>query len=111
MTATLAFVGGIDARLVGDTWFHVVQENDRPTGFSAAFGIGPANYTIAERDAYTVVNLRAGVQADNWTVTAFVTNLMDENYLEEVIPAPEFGGSFISPGTQRRAGIEAVIRF
>lgn len=111
MTANLAFVGGIDARLVGDTWFHVIQENDRPTGFSAAFGAGPANYTLAERDAYTVVNLRAGVQADNWTVTAFVTNLMDENYLEEVIPAPEFGGSFISPGTQRRAGIEAVIRF
>jgi iron complex outermembrane receptor protein len=111
MTATLAFVGGVDARLVGDTWFHVVQENDRPTGFSAAFGIGPANYTIAERDAYTVINLRAGVQADNWTVTAFITNLMDEDYLEEVIPAPEFGGSFISPGTQRRAGIEAFILF
>lgn len=111
MTDTLDFIGGIDASFVGDTWFHVVQENDRPTGFSAAFGIGPANYTIAQRDAYGVVNLRAGIGADSWSVSAFMTNLLDENYLEEVIPAPEFGGSFISPGTQRRFGIEANFRF
>jgi iron complex outermembrane receptor protein len=111
MTDTLDFIGSIDASFVGDTWFHVVQANDRPTGFSNAFGIGPANYEIAQRDAYGVVNLRAGIGADSWSVSAFVTNLLDENYLEEVIPAPEFGGSFISPGTQRRFGVEANFRF
>jgi iron complex outermembrane receptor protein len=105
MSQALDFTASIDASLVGDTWFHVVQTEDRPTGF------GPANYTLSQRDAYGVLNLRAGIQSEAWTVTAFVTNLTDTNYLEEVIPAPEFGGSFISPGTQRRAGIEAVIRF
>ena len=33
------------------------------------------------------------------TLTAFATNLTDEKYLEEVIPAPEFGGSFNHPGS------------
>jgi iron complex outermembrane receptor protein len=106
MTEALNFVGSIDASLVGDTWFHVIQNNDRPT----LFGLD-GNYGIAERDAYGVVNVRGGIQSDNWTVSAFVTNLLDENYLEEVIPAPEFGGSFISPGTQRRVGVEATFRF
>lgn len=105
-TDNLDFIGSIDASLVGDTWFHVVQNESRPTLFAL-----DGNYGIAERDAYGVVNVRAGLGTDTWTVTAFITNLLDNDYLEEVIPAPEFGGSFISPGTQRRFGVEAAYRF
>jgi iron complex outermembrane recepter protein len=106
MTDTLDFVGGIDARMVGKTWFHVIQDNTRPT----AFGLD-GDYSIAERDAYGIVNVRAGIASERWSVTGFITNLTNEAYLEEVIPAVEFGGSFISPGTQRRAGLEAQFRF
>ena len=57
------------------------------------------------------MNLRAGVEGEAWSVTAFAKNLTDENYLEEVIPAPEFGGAFNHPGTQQRYGLEVNYRF
>jgi iron complex outermembrane receptor protein len=41
----------------------------------------------------------------------FGTNITDEDYLEEVIPAPEFGGSFIHVGTKDRWGLEFTYRF
>ena len=40
-----------------------------------------------------------------------INNAFDEQYLQEVIPAPEFGGSFIHPGTERRVGVEATLKF
>ncbi len=96
----------VDVATVGDTWFHVVQDQQRPTLFGP-----PGDYTLTERDAYTLVNLRAGLESNNWSIVGFVRNATDENYLEEVIPAPEFGGSFLHPGTQRRAGIEVTYSF
>jgi len=76
------------------------------------FGLD-SDMSVAQRDAYTLVNLRAGIQSDRWRITAFANNLFDEKYLEEIIPAPEFGGSFIHPGanTERTAGIEAIYSF
>ena len=111
MSGTLDFVGSLDVSGVGDTWFHVVQNNDRPTIFSLNFPLDAANYSVAKRDAYQLVNLRAGVSADQWSVVAFIKNAFDQQYLEEVIPAPEFGGSFIHPGTERRVGVEATLKF
>ena len=110
----------VDAQWVGETWFHTVQAGDRPTifmplfeiGFGAGAGaLGTAEYSNARRDEYSTVNLRLGLEGEKWTVTAFVLNLTDEKYLEEVIPAPEFGGVFNHPGSQRRAGLEVSFRF
>ncbi len=107
-----------DASVVGDTWFHVIQAQTNPTLFDFAFqflgfppGFGEADYTLTQRDSYTLINARLGLRGENWSVAAFAKNLADEDYLEEVIPAPEFGGSFIHPGTQRRAGIEFTYEF
>jgi iron complex outermembrane receptor protein len=100
------FVGSVDVSGVGDTWFHVIQDNERPTNFQL---IG--NYSVAQRDAYSLVNLRAGFSTDSLSIVAFIKNALDESYLEEVIPAPEFGGSFIHPGTERRIGLEATLKF
>ena len=58
-----------------------------------------------------LTNIRAGVQTDNWTAAVFVDNLFEEDFLEEIIPAPEFGGSFIAPGTKRRIGADFTYRF
>lgn len=98
-------VGRADFSRVGPTWFHTVQDQDQISLF------GPANYGRTQRDAYNVVDLRIGVEADNWAITGFAKNLFDKEYLEEVIPAPQFGGSFIHPGDKARYGVEVLYRF
>lgn len=102
----------VDVRGVGPTWFHVVQGQSNPTVFEFSFGaLGRANFTPSRRDSYVTADLRVGLEHKNWTVTAFGQNLFDKNYLAEVIPAPEFGGIFISPASSRRYGVELGYRF
>ncbi len=117
---TLSFIARVDAQFVGKTWFHTVQEGQRPTIFmplfelgfgSGAGALGIAEFSNARRDSYTTVDLRAGVQGSTWTLTGFAANMTNEKFLEEVIPAPEFGGSFNHPGTERRYGVELSVRF
>ncbi len=111
----------LDYRLTGPTWFHTVQNQTKPTLFSGllplsdfAFlppSVGDANYAATQRAAFGIFNLRVGVEGRNWTLTAFANNLTDKRYLNEVIPAIEFGGSFISPGQRRIIGVEAGMKF
>ncbi len=109
-----------DYRITGPTWFHTVQDETRPTIFSGLLPIsalalpgfvGDARYDIARRKAFGVLNLRFGVEGSNWKLTAFANNMLDRRYLNEVIPAIEFGGSFISPGQRRVVGVEAGYKF
>jgi iron complex outermembrane receptor protein len=109
-----------DYRITGPTWFHSVQNQDSPTLFSGLLPIsalalpsfvGDANYAINEREAFGVLDLRIGVEGENWKLSAFASNLLDRKYLNEVIPAIEFGGSFISPGARRLIGVEAGLKF
>ena len=120
VTDALDFKLRLDGQLIGPTWFHTVQEGDRATIFNPLFelGFGPGagalgtgNFSNAQRDDYLLLNMRAGFQGGQWSLMGFVNNLTDEDYLEEVIPAPEFGGSFLAPGTQSRYGIEIGYRF
>jgi iron complex outermembrane receptor protein len=114
----------VDAQWVGETWFHTVQSGNRPTIFMPLFeqGFGPflgagigrwgtAEYSNARRDEYATVNLRLGLGGDNWTITAFALNVTDEKYIEEAIPAPEFGGVFSHPNSRRRIGVEVGFSF
>jgi len=110
----------VDAQWVGETWFHTVQAGERPTifmplfelGFGAGAGaLGTAEYSNALRNEYSTVNLRLGLEGEKWTVTAFALNLTDEKYLEEVIPAPEFGGVFNHPNARQRVGVEVSFKF
>ena len=78
----------------------------------ANFGaLGTAEYSVTRRDEYSTVNFRLGLQGDKWAVTAFVRNLTDEKYIEEAIPAIEFGGTFVHPNARRRAGLEVTFNF
>lgn len=99
------FIGRADFNYIGPTWFHVIQGQDQPS----TLGL-PANYSKAQRGAYHTLNLRAGLDTESWSLTFFVDNVTGEKYLEEVIPAPEFGGSFIHPAARRRWGIELSAR-
>jgi iron complex outermembrane recepter protein len=109
-----------DYRITGPTWFSNVQCQDRPSLFSGLLPIsalalpgfvGDANYCRSQRKAFGVLNLRAGIQTDRFSVAAFANNMLDRKYLAEVIPAIEFGGSFISPGARRVAGVEVGYKF
>ncbi len=102
----------LDVRGVGETWFHVVQAQTNPTVFEFSFGgLGRANYTQTRRAPYTTVDLRMGVEWRNLTITGFGQNILNKKYLNEVIPAPEFGGAFISPAAGARYGVEVGYRF
>jgi iron complex outermembrane receptor protein len=120
----MTFFARVDGQVVGETWFHTVQEGQRPTifmplfeiGFAPFFGdgiggLGTGDYAVSRRDEYSTVDLRFGVKGENWSIAAFGSNITDEKYLEEVIPAPEFGGSYNHPGSQKRYGIEFSYEF
>ena len=109
-----------DYRLTGPTWFHTVQNQTNPTIFSGLLPIsalalpgfvGDGKYDVAKRKAFGVVDLRVGLEGTNWSIAGFANNLFDKKYLSEVIPAAEFGGSFISPGARRLYGVEIGYRF
>jgi iron complex outermembrane receptor protein len=106
LTDTLGVLLRADYRITGPTFFHTVQDNNVPT----IFGLN-ANYTNTQRDAFGVLNLRAGIKADNWTLTAFANNVTKKRYLAEVIVAPEFGGAFVAPGPLQAYGVEASFKF
>lgn len=90
----------------GPTWFHAVQDEQ----VNSLFGV-PGDYTRAQRDAFDTIDARLAVGNDHLTVAVVGKNVTDEEWLQEVIPAPEFGGSFIHPGTERRVTVEVGYRF
>ena len=102
----------------GDISYHVVQGSDLdvPKSYdfeglpyevpAMLFGGIATSFSKTKVDGYGITNLRVGIGGDNWRVTAFARNLFDEEYIAEVIMAPEFGGAFVTPGTYRTAGVE-----
>jgi iron complex outermembrane receptor protein len=92
--------------VVGPTWFHVIQAQNNET---VAFGT--ANFTNAQRDRFNTVDARVAVASDTWTFALVGKNVTNTKWLQEVIPAPEFGGAFIHPGTERRLSFEVGYKF
>lgn len=120
VSTTIDFVARADYRITGPTWFHTMQDNTSPTLFSGLLPgsalmlpsfVGDADYSITQRDTFEVLDVRIGLETESWSITAFADNLTNEKYLNEVIPAIEFGGSFISPGMLRRFGVELGYKF
>jgi len=106
----LTLTGRVDATFVGRTWFHPVQ-NETVPALATAFGFGQTNYGKMSRDPYQVANMRLGVRSDKWNATLWCRNLADEQYLQEVIVAPEFGGAFIHDSPRRSYGVDFSYRF
>lgn len=76
----------VDYRRTGKTWWE------------------PYNTTV--RDPVDLVDARAGVRIDGWSVTGFAENLFDKEYNAEFSP-----GGFVFKGRPRRYGIEVGYRF
>ena len=105
-TAGINLTAHLDANTVGPTWFSPVQDNQVQTEFGA-----PGDYSKTRRDAYTLANARLGIEGAHWNLTGWARNLFNRQTLAEVIPAPEFGGSFLNQGTGRALGIDFAYRF
>jgi len=116
MGSSMDFYARVDYQHVGKMWFHTLQGESTPTIWQAFanldfLGDRSQDFSRTQRDAYDTVNLRIGLEGERWTATLWGRNITDEDYLEEVIPAAEFGGSFIHPATTATYGADIAIRF
>jgi iron complex outermembrane receptor protein len=111
-SANFDLVVRADYMEVGETWFHTVQNNQQPAVWGALLGF-PVNSDMSKsvRDAYNLIDLRASLIGENLTLTVWGRNITDEEYLAEVIPAPEFGGSFIHEAPYATYGIDLKYNF
>ena len=106
------FFARADWQYVGETFFHTLQGEQTPTIFQAFFGPGLLqDFSNSTRDSYDTLNLRVGIRSENWAITAWGRNITDEQYLEEVIPTPEFGGSFNAEAAGDSYGVEISYSF
>jgi len=107
---TLEFVARLDASFIGETWFHPVQDEKLPNLFTG-FGFGQGEFSQMKRDPHAVLNARLSLQGERWSVTAWGRNIGDEDYLAEIIPAPEFGASFIHDAPGESYGVDLTLKF
>jgi iron complex outermembrane receptor protein len=109
----------VDYQYTGETFFHTLQGEQTPTiwDFFGTLGGGvppgphSQDFTNASRDSYSTINARIALEAEMWTLAVYGKNITDEEYLQEIIPAPEFGGSFIHPSALAEYGVEFTYRF
>lgn len=104
----------VDWNHVGETWFHTLQGEETPTIWQFFFPDFPSinqNFSKASRDPYDTIDLRVGFEGDAWLLTLWGRNITEEDYLAEIIPAPEFGGSFNHEAPLSAFGIELEYRF
>lgn len=102
----LRLQAGVYGNITGPTWFHVIQAQDNET---VAFGT--ANLTKSRRDAFRTIDTRLAFANEHWMMAIVGKNVTNTKWLQEVIPAPEFGGAFIHPGTERRFSVELGYKF
>ena len=108
----LALVMRADYQYIGETWFHTVQDNQQPAIWTALLGFPVASVmSQTKRDPFGTIDLRLSLQASKWSLTAWGRNITEEDYLAEVIPAPEFGGSFLHDGPKETYGVDLTYRF
>ena len=104
------FRARLDGVFTGKTWFSPVQENYLPNSFTA-FGFGSSDFSRQQRDAFAFANLTLTFSNKDWAIDFWGKNITDEDYLEETIPAPEFGGSFIHDSYGRMYGASISYTF
>jgi iron complex outermembrane receptor protein len=63
-------------------------------------------YDVTSRDPVSLINLRAGVEAERWTVTAWSKNLTDKIYNAEFST-----GGFLWRAPPRRYGVDFTFKF
>ncbi len=116
MGDNMIFFARADFQHVGEMWFHTLQGEPTPTIWQAFpnldfLGDRSQDFSKTKRDSYETLDLRIGLEGERWAATVWGRNITDEDYLEEVIPAAEFGGSFIHPARTATYGADFTLRF
>jgi len=116
MGGNMNFFARVDLQHVGEMWFHAIQGEPTPTIWQSFtnldfLGDRSNDFSKTKRDAYDTVNLRLGLEGEKWSATIWGRNITDEDYLEEIIPSIEFGGSFIHPARTATYGADFSLRF
>ena len=110
--SSMGFSARVDWQHVGEMWFHTLQGEETPTIWNVFFGPGfNQNFSKAKRDAFDTIDLRLTLSGERWDVAVWGRNIGDEEYLEEIIPAAEFGGSFIHQAPGDSYGAEFTYKF
>ena len=68
-------------------------------------------YNITSRDPVSLVDLRAGLQATRWSLTAWSKNLTNKIYNAEFSPGNVGGSGFLWRALPRRYGVDLDYRF
>jgi len=68
-------------------------------------------YNITSRDPVSLVDLRLGLQAETWTLTAWSKNLTNKIYNAEFSPGNVGGAGFLWRAPPRRFGVDLDYRF
>jgi iron complex outermembrane receptor protein len=68
-------------------------------------------YNITSRDPVSLVDMRIGLQAEKWTVTAWSKNLTNKIYNAEFSPGNVGGAGFLWRALPRRYGVDLDYRF
>ncbi len=112
LNGNMELVMRLDYQRVGETWFHTVQDNTQPAIWTALLGFPVASDTSRTvRDPYDLIDARISLHGPQWSVTAWGRNLENDEYLAEIIVAPEFGGSFIHEAPEAAYGLDFTYRF
>ena len=82
----LSLVARVDYQQIGQTWWEP--------------------YNVTSRDPVDLVDVRLGLEADKWSVTAWSKNLTDKVYNTEFSP-----GGFLWKAQPRRVGVDLFYRF
>ena len=112
--SAMSFNARVDWQYVGEMWFHTMQGEPAPTIFNffpPQLPIFDSDFSKAKRDAFDTIDLRVSLSGEKWEVAVWGRNIGDEEYLEEIIPAIEFGGSFIHQAPGDSYGAEFTFRF
>jgi hypothetical protein len=94
--------------------YNDLDEHLLSDGASAAFyGYEHTNQCQADRarrDACQSVDARLGMSNQNWVFMLWGRNPTDDDSVQGMNLAPEFGGSFIRPSSLRANGVDATDR-
>jgi iron complex outermembrane receptor protein len=90
--------GGIDGRFHAD-WSYTSSLTHEPGGFGVRGSTASLNPAFVER-GHNIVNLRAELSKNDWTVTAYVDNLFDEAVRAGVQDFPSIPTPFGDVGNQ-----------
>ena len=85
----LSVIARLDASFTGETWFSAVQDGSVVTEFGL-----PGDYSKTSRDAFTAVKRTPGTYRREMGSDGVGTQPHRRGIPAEVIPAPEFGGTF-----------------